>query len=91
VSAALWLLTGGMTGVIHALSLWRAVARLHPGVPAHAALSVLSGMFLRWGLTAGLLVAALQRGPATCLLAFAGLWLGRFGLVCWLGSRNCAQ
>jgi hypothetical protein len=39
---------------------------------------------LRWGLAVGLLVTALQRGIAPGLLAFAGLWLTRWGMACWL-------
>jgi hypothetical protein len=39
---------------------------------------------LRWGLAAGLLITALQRGIVPGLLAFAGLWLARWGMACWL-------
>jgi hypothetical protein len=39
---------------------------------------------LRWGFAASLLITALQRGIVPGLLAFAGLWLARWGLVCWL-------
>jgi hypothetical protein len=44
-------------------------------------------MLLRWALTAGLLTAALQRGVGSGLLAFFGLWLGRWATVGWASVR----
>jgi hypothetical protein len=43
---------------------------------------------LRWTTTGGVLIAALQRGIVPGLLAFAGLWLARWGMVYWLGRTS---
>jgi hypothetical protein len=79
-----WLFTGGAVGVLNGLTLWWTVARLRPGAPRHAVAWALGGTMLRWGLAAGLLITALQRGIVPGLLAFAGLWLARWGMACWL-------
>ena len=81
----LWLFAGGAVGALSGLTLWRTVARLQPSAPGHAVAWVLGSTLLRWGLAAGLLIAALQHGILPGLLAFAGLWLARWGMVCWLG------
>jgi len=78
----LWLFTGGSIGVLNGLSLRWTVARLRPDTPRQAVAWTLGGGMLRWGLAAGLLVAALQRGILPALLAFAGLWLARWGTIC---------
>jgi len=81
---ASWLFTGGVVGVLNGLTLWWTVARLRPDASHRALAWVLGGMMLRWGLAAGLLVTALQRGIVPGLLAFAALWLTRWGMACWL-------
>jgi len=78
----LWLFVGLMVGVLNALTLWSSVARLRPAAPGRAVAWVLGGALLRWSLAAGVLIAALQRGVLPGLLAFAGLWLARWGIVC---------
>ncbi|MEA3345876.1 MAG: hypothetical protein U9Q78_06500 [Chloroflexota bacterium] len=83
--AAFWLLIGLAIGLLNMLTLCWTVARLDPGAPSTAVALVLAGAILRWGLAAGLLIAALQRGIGPGLLAFAGLWLARSGVVWWLG------
>jgi len=80
-----WLFAGGVIGVLNTLTLWWTVARLHPDAPRSAVNLVLGGAILRWSFAAGLLIAALQRGIVPALLAFAGMWLTRWGLACWLG------
>jgi len=84
---ALWLFAGGSIGVLNGLSRRWTVARLRPDVPGQAVVWALGGAMLRWSLAAGLLVTALQRGVVPGLLAFAGLWLTRWGIVYWLNSR----
>jgi hypothetical protein len=79
-----WLFTGGAVGVLNGLTLWWTVARLQPDAPCRAVAWALGGVMLRWGLAAGLLITALQRGIVPGLLAFAGLWLVRWGMACWL-------
>ena len=78
-----WLFTGGAVGVLNGLSLLWTVARLRPDAPRRAVTWALGGAMLRWSLAAVLLISALQRGIAPALLAFAGLWLARWGMACW--------
>ncbi len=78
----LWLFAGGAVGTLNALTLWSSVARLRSDVSGRAVAWMLAGVLLRLGLAAGLLSAALQRGVVPGLLAFAGLWLARWGMVC---------
>jgi hypothetical protein len=85
VIVALCLFIGGAVGTLNVLTLRWTVARLRPGAPRHAAAWILGGALLRWGFIAGLLIAALQRGLVPGLLAFAGLWLAQWGMVCWTG------
>ncbi|HEC35485.1 MAG TPA: hypothetical protein ENI39_03000 [Anaerolineae bacterium] len=81
----LWLLAGLAVGVLNGLTLWSSVARLRPDVSGRAVAWILAGALLRLSLAASLLIVALQRGVLPGLLACAGLWLARWGLVCWLG------
>ncbi|MDY6875350.1 MAG: hypothetical protein SWK90_03980 [Chloroflexota bacterium] len=78
----LWLFTGLAVGALNGLSLQRTVARLQPSAPGHGVIWVLGGTLLRLGLATVLLIAALQHGIVPALLAFAGLWLARWGIVC---------
>ena len=84
---ASWLLAGGITGILSGLSLRRTVTGMDPGASGRAVILTMAGAILRWGLAAGLLFLALQRGIAPALLAFAGLWLARWGFVFW-SSRH---
>ena len=74
----LWLLAGCTTGTLNGLSLIWSVGRLRPGVHAGSVALVMLGTLLRWGLAAGLLAFALQRGIGPGLASFAGLWLARW-------------
>lgn len=74
--------------MLSGLTLWWTVARFRPGAPIRVVAWVLAGAVLRWGLAASLLITALQRGIVPGLLAFAGLWLARWGMVCWLASAH---
>jgi hypothetical protein len=87
----LWLLLGGVVGVVNGLTRWWTVARLRPDIPSHALAIVLSGAILRWSLVAALLTFALQRGIGPALLAFAGLWLSRWGTVIWFNAQRPAK
>jgi len=78
----LWLFAGLAVGALNGLTLWSSVARLRPDVPGRAVAWILGSALLRWGLTGGLLIAALQHGVVPGLLAFVGLWLARWGIVC---------
>lgn len=82
---AWWLLAGCAVGALNGLILWWAVGRLRPDVPRNTVAWVLAGALLRWTIVAALLIGALQHGIVPGLLAFAGLWLARWGMVYWLG------
>jgi len=84
---ALWLCAGGIIGVLSGLSLRWTVGFLRPGTTGRAVILTMAGAILRWGLAAGLLFLALQRGVVPALLAFAGQWLARWGVVYW-ANRN---
>ncbi|HEY66966.1 MAG TPA: hypothetical protein G4N97_01680 [Thermoflexia bacterium] len=87
---ALWLFVGGAVGVLNMLTLWHSVIRLRRGSPRRTVAWMLVGGLLRWGLTVGLLVAALQCGIVPCLLAFIGLWLVRWCIpAAVLRSQEC--
>ncbi len=83
MTLASWLFIGGAIGTLNGLSLWWTVARLRPNASTDAAVLTMGGAILRWVLTAGLLIAALQHSIASGLLAFTGLWLARWGIVCY--------
>lgn len=80
---ALWMLAGGAVGTLNGLTAKWAVARLGPTAPVRAVSWMVAGALLRWGLAAGLLIAALRRGIVPALLAFAGIWLARWGIIYW--------
>ena len=79
----LCLLGGSAIGTLSGLTIRWTVARMDARSPGRAVFWTATGATLRWGLAAGLLLGALQRGIAPALLAFAGLWLGRWGVTCW--------
>lgn len=81
MTLASWLFTGGTIGILSGLTLWWTVGRLSPDVPSSAVFLAMGGIMLRWGLATVLLIAALQHGIVSGLLAFAGLWLARWGMV----------
>jgi len=81
MTVAFWLFAGGAVGVLNALTLRWAVGRLRPAASRHVVLWVAGSALLRWGLVAGVLIAALQRGIVPGLLAFVGLWLARWSIA----------
>jgi hypothetical protein len=85
---ALWLLAGSAVGVLNGLTLLWTVARLRPEAALGALTGVAMGALVRLALVAALLVAALQRGIVPGLLAFAGLWLSRWSVLCWSRSQS---
>jgi hypothetical protein len=87
MTLASWLLAGGAIGLLNGLSLRWTVTRFRPDASSQAAVLAVAGAMLRWGLAAGLLIAALQQGIACGLLAFAGLQFARWGVVCWFNLQ----
>lgn len=86
-----WLFAGVLVGLLNALAMSAAVARLSPAAPTQGLFWIAGGMVARWVVIAVFLAAALQQGAGTGLLAFAGLWLARWAAVGWwyrAGNEN---
>ena len=85
-----WFVAGVAVGLGNGFTLWRAVRRLEPAFPQRSRMRVASSRWLRWIGVAVLLSLALQAGAVPGLLAFAGLWIARWGLVGWwsLGRKS---
>jgi len=81
VNPWLWLLAGLVVAVLNVISIAGTVSRLHPGGEGRALSLFVSGFVLRIALSALVLMAALQHSAAAGLLAFAGLWLGRWTVL----------
>jgi hypothetical protein len=83
----IWLLGGISIGVLNGMILQRTVAHLRPQPSFTMALWLAMSFILRIGLATGLLIAALHpdliRGGGILpgILAFIGLWLGRWIVV----------
>ena len=90
----LWLPAGLLVGLLNVVSIARTVGWLRPEeggspkvAPPVAALSLIaSGFVLRLILSALVLVVALRQSALAGLLAFAGLWLGRWTVLFWVNA-----
>jgi len=82
-----WLCAGVALGFFNIMTQWWTVQRLHPEAPHYALVLMMGGMMLRWLLAAGLFITALQGGLFPLLMAFAGLWLARWGMLA-MASRQ---
>jgi len=80
----LWLLVGGVTGILLVLSAWSAVTHLQPRAPQRSLKYALGSGILRCVLAAGILAAVFRRGFGPGTLALVGMWLGRWGGIWWL-------
>jgi hypothetical protein len=83
---ALWLLAGCAVGAANGVMRWWMVSRLRHGMQLNPLVPAWGGLTLRLALAAALLTLALRRGLAPGLLAFAGLWLARWGTLIWFGA-----
>jgi hypothetical protein len=83
---ALWLLAGGLLGIVNGLTQWWTVSRLRPRVRLAPLALVWGGLILRLALVAAVLTLGLRRGVIPGLLAFAGLWLARWGIAIYFGA-----
>lgn len=85
ISSLPWLLAGGAVAAVNALMRQKTVAALSPQAVRGSLVLAVSGIFFRLGLIAGLLIVALDQGIVPGLLAFAGLWITRGGIVLFIG------
>ena len=88
MSVWLWLLAGLLVGVLNVATIAGTVGRLqhndggvHP--PLAALFTIMGGFALRLALSIFVLVVALRQSAAAGLLAFAGIWLGRWTVLLW--------
>jgi hypothetical protein len=85
----LWFLAGVVIGVISGLTQQWTVGQVRTDSSRTLALLMIGGFILRLGLAALVLYAAVLQGVAEVLLAFAGLWIARWGLsIYWHKSRQ---
>lgn len=84
----LWLLAGGLVGMVNSLTRQWAVARLQAEMQGSALSLILGGLALRLALVAVLLIAGLKHGIVPGLLAFGGLWLARSAAVIWIQASG---
>jgi hypothetical protein len=74
----IWFIIGIAIGVLNGLTLRWTINRLRPDTALASIPLVTLGFLLRLGLSAGLLVIALQCGIVPGLSAFVGVWLARW-------------
>ena len=84
----LWLVAGGLVGLLNSLTRWWTVARFQAEMGNSALLLTLGGLALRLALVTGLLIAGLRQGIVPGLLAFAGLWVSRLATVIWFHAGS---
>ncbi|MEJ5309757.1 MAG: hypothetical protein WHX52_08285 [Anaerolineae bacterium] len=77
----LWLPAGFVVAVLNVASIAGTVSRLRPGGEGRALSLFVSGFALRLVLSLLVLMAALQHSATAGLLAFAGLWVGRWTVL----------
>jgi hypothetical protein len=88
---SIWLLMGGLVGVLNGLTRWWTVARLQAEMGNSAVVLTLGGLGIRLALVVALLIGGLRQGIVPGLLAFAGLWITRLANVIWLHASAGAR
>lgn len=86
----LWLFAGLLVGVLNVASIAGTVGRLRPDGDVRALSTVVSGFVLRLALWIVILVVALRQSAMAGLMAFAGIWLGRWPLLLWTNAKGKA-
>jgi hypothetical protein len=81
-----WLLIGGAVGIVNGLTRWWTVSRLRHDMQLSPLFLVWAGWILRLALVAILLMIGIRQGIIPGLVSFAGLSLGRWATVIWLGA-----
>jgi hypothetical protein len=84
----LWFLAGIVGGILSGLSQQWTVAHLHADSTKKVASYLIVGFFLRLTLAGLILYAAIQQSIFAALLAFAGLWIARWGLSIYWNRRQ---
>ncbi|NLE46300.1 MAG: hypothetical protein GX620_16400 [Chloroflexi bacterium] len=77
----LWTLIGVLASIANGLQLAWSVSHLRPDSGSRVAGRVAASVWLRWGVTTAVLIAALHCGVTAALGAFVGLLLGRWPIV----------
>jgi hypothetical protein len=89
---AIWFLAGTFVGILSGLSQQWTVGQIHADSSRKVAVLLIGGFIFRLGLAGLVLFAAIQQGIFAALLAFAGLWIARWGLsLYWHKSRPYSQ
>jgi len=89
---ALWFLAGAVCGIASGLSQQWTVARLGGDSSKKAGALLIGGFIIRLALAGLVLYLAVQQSVAAVLLAFAGLWIARWGLsIYWHKNRPYSQ
>jgi hypothetical protein len=87
----LWLLAGGLIGMMNSLTRWWTVSRLRHEMRLPPLALVWGGVILRLALVATLLTLGLRQGMIPGLVAFAGLWVSRWGSAIWFGALRRSE
>lgn len=87
---ALWLLLGGLAGVLNILMLWWAVRRMRPaaGSGNAARMHAWRGYVFRFAVVTALLVWVARQGAGPLLWAFVGFMASRWATIPWLSHRS---
>jgi hypothetical protein len=86
VSDWLWLLAGFLVGMLNVAAIARTVGQLRPDGNVRALFTVVGGFALRLLLSMFVLVVALRQSVVAGLLAFTGIWLGRWTALFWTNT-----
>jgi hypothetical protein len=84
----LWFLAGIFGGILSGLSQQWTVRHLHSDTSKRVALFLIIGFLLRILLAGLILYGAVQQSIFAALLAFAGLWVSRWGLSIYWHKRQ---
>jgi hypothetical protein len=84
----LWFLAGVVGGILSGLSQQWTVGHLHVDSTKKVASYLIIGFIFRLALAGLILYAAIQYSIFAVLLAFAGLWIARWGLSIYWNKRQ---
>jgi hypothetical protein len=76
---------------MNGLTRWWTVSRLRHEMRPSPLTLVWGALSLRLALVAAVLILGLRRGIIPGLLAFAGLWLARWGTAIWFGALRRSE